>query len=29
MIMEEEDNTVYICDYAGKTIAGKTVEKRE
>jgi hypothetical protein len=29
MIMEEEDNTVYICVCAGITIAGKTVEKRE
>jgi hypothetical protein len=29
MIMHEENNTVYICNCAGMTIAEKTAERRE
>jgi hypothetical protein len=29
MIKHGENNIVYICDRTGKTIAGKTAERRE
>jgi hypothetical protein len=29
MIMHEENDTVFICDCTGKTIAGKSAERRE